>query len=443
MIYYLIRYNTSMLDEFYPKTINDFSNKVEINNIIAWLTNFEKNSLKKKENKKNSCLLLLGDHGIGKTSMINAIIQHCKYEIKTIVIKNIEDQTMEYVVKNIFDKGDISDILKQKKSKKLLLFDDLESATLNIDKNIIKYIVKYNSTKWIYPIIIISNNKHNKLINYIKQISYTIKLSSPSDSDLFNILEKISEAKKIKYANELVVNKIIKNIGNDYRKLYNILEYIENIYKNTIITIEHIDIYLNNYKMVDFDCDIYRLTSLLLSQYASINKSLMIYDMDKILLPLMVHQNYINGYKSDDLKYEISKSISKADIIENYIFCEQNWDFKDIHGLYSCGIPSYLNNTQKSGYKIKLEFPLDLNRTSIKRINNRNIKNINKILINMNIDDLYNMNTLIYHLINKNKSQECIKILNKYNICEDVLESLLKIDKLQKSKITINNLKNI
>ena len=67
--------------------------------------------------------------------------------------------------------------------------------------------------------------------------------------------------------------------------------------------------------------------------------------------------------------------------LENYIYGEQNWDLIELHGLISCCIPSYLINKNSNGKKKgTLIFAADLNRTSVKKMNKKNIIKTNNSL---------------------------------------------------------------
>src|SRR5205085_9366237 len=119
-------------------------------------------------------------------------------------------------------------------------------------------------------------------------------------------------------------------------------------------------------------------------------------------------QNYIkiiNNNCKNENKYEVTREItsllSNGDILENYIYGEQNWDMNEVHGFYTCVAPSYLltENLVTRGERMKIDFPQDLNNTSIKNINKRNIINANKCLKNMDINDYIYVNQLVRKLI--------------------------------------------
>ena len=182
------------------------------------------------------------------------------------------------------------------------------------------------------------------------------------------------------------------------------------------------------------------------------------YESEKVLLPLMIHENYLKKilYKSHNNistiinnLVDISDSISLGDNIETSIYTDQNWYLQNIHGYYTCINTSYWIN-KNNYYNIKsdeIKFSSDLNKTSLKNINRKNINNLLKIINNKSIEEILILNKICNFIINKetlandkknkNKSTcdknyfNLIKILNSYNkkITIKDIELCLKIDK--------------
>jgi len=160
----------------------------------------------------------------------------------------------------------------------------------------------------------------------------------------------------------------------------------------------------------------------------------------------MIHHNYIsnittnihNKQKQSEITNKISQLLSEGDVIENYIYGDQNWDMQEIHGLYTTALPSYYLcdevNKNKNIEKIRLRFSTDLNKTSIKKINKKNILKTDDCLKNMDIDDYIYINKIIKKLIDEGNIKECAELLNVYNIKLEQIESLIKIDKIKDSQ---------
>jgi len=116
---------------------------------------------------------------------------------------------------------------------------------------------------------------------------------------------------------------------------------------------------------------------------------------------------------------------------------------QEIHGLYTCVIPSYYlyDNLDKDDEPAKPDpdFTTDLNKTSIKNINKKNILNTDACLKNMNIDDYIYINKIIKKLIDSGNIETCAKILQLYNIKVEHVESLIKIDKIKNNKVGLTS----
>ena len=207
------------------------------------------------------------------------------------------------------------------------------------------------------------------------------------------------------------------------------------------------------------------------------------HEKEKTLLPLMMHEHYLNimrhRYKNINMKKtssysseiygndisiqkynldtneinfnkinKISTVLSYGDIIENNIYGDQLWDIQELHGFYSCVMVSYLLNNDyeygKQNYdNYEVKFITDLNKTSLKNINKKNISSvvgIDKLFTNMEIYDYLNMCQILQYLINIDKIDECREKIDGYNIKKiEQLELLLKMDKICYEKINIKS----
>ena len=75
--------------------------------------------------------------------------------------------------------------------------------------------------------------------------------------------------------------------------------------------------------------------------YNGINECLKYYETEKVLLPLMLHLHYITCIleSCDETKKvfniidRISTIISFSDVMENFIYSDQNWTMHELHGI--------------------------------------------------------------------------------------------------------------
>ncbi|CAH6421586.1 DNA replication factor RFC1 [uncultured virus] len=454
--------NLPWVEKFKPKKINEFiCNKTAVKNIEIWLNKFDKIKNEKKKNNKNntvdkkkllmkSCLLVTGNHGVGKSVVIETVLKEYNYEIQTIDFSSIKSsKCIKDCLHKIVNSSNVINMIYGKKQKKIaIVVDELESITSTTEKNSIVILQKINDLNWFCPIIFISNNQHNKLLAEIKKNALEIKLFTPFLSDIKELLFQIVRSENIKIKNERVIDKLINHSQYDIRRLIGILEDIKNIFENAIITVELIDEYCQMSKKKDIDIDLFKATEGLLYNYKSVDECLRYFETEKVLLPLMVHHNYakhiLTNVDNIDKRYQIaqkvSDSLSTGDVIENYIYGDQNWDMQEIHGFYTCAITSfYLCDNIKNPQKIPLTFTTDLNKTSIKKINKKNITNTGRCFNNMTIFDYIYINKIIRKLINNGQIKECVDLLKYYNIKLEHIESLLKIDKIKNTKTSLTS----
>ncbi|AYV84752.1 MAG: replication factor C large subunit [Hyperionvirus sp.] len=503
---------TSWTEKYCPKVIGDIiGNDKAVKGIVAWLNSFEENKKKmlskpsKAKNRKKpfrvkvvggeesegaiavddvdmmtefdrycadednidpkpksgkahqpkSCMIITGNHGVGKTCVVNAVLRTMGYCIQIVNFGKIKtNKNIKEIIENIMNSSDILNMLDGKKNAKVaIVIDELEAITSTMSKNCIMALLKNNDDNWLYPTIFISNNQHNKLLSDIKKNSYEIRMWPPYQSELLMLLKRIVGKEGINIAgmtgaNYKVAYGIIDHTQKDYRRLILTLNDLKYAYESRMITLGMVNEYCKLSNKKDEDFDLFRATNFLLQKYNGIEDCIRYYETEKVLLPLMVHQNYIDMINlkagGEDLKFwlaeEIASVLSEGDVIENYIYGEQNWDINEVHGYLTCAAPSYLlcsNLAEDDG--IKLVFPADLNKASIGKINKKNIINAGKCFKNKNIHDYIYINLIIRNLIGEGRIDDCVRLLEGYDVKLVNIESLLKVDKIKSSKTNLTS----
>ena len=404
---------------------------------------------KKNNNFSNkSCLIVTGNHGVGKTQFVISILNSLKYDIykiNFIKINNIKNIN-EFIEKTIFGVG-ISDKLNNSiNKKKIILIDNLECISSNNEKNLIKLITKLNDIKWYLPIIFISNNEHNKLIYFVKKNAYEIQLYNPNNEIMENICCKICLEENINLANEKVLEKIINYSHNDIRSLITILQSIKTIFGENNFSCDDFENFIQTCKMKDIDYHIFDGAQKLFFGYDNIDNVIRLFETEKTAIPLMIQQHYIDYVGNNiDITNKISNSLSIGDMLEEYIYENNIYDIRDVQSFFQCVYPSYIltnklnpkktDYTKFNGY---FKYPHDLNKTSIRHINyTKNICPSNKTFKNMDINDYIYVNNITRNILNSNSSNLCNDFFDKYKCSISTFESLLKIDKINGIKYAI------
>jgi DNA polymerase III delta prime subunit len=443
------------INKWTPKCISDIvGNNQAIKSIDNWLYNFD--------SSKTNNLIISGNHGIGKSLAIKLILEKYNFYTKIIYPDDIKNYRLNNDFSDFYN-FDIS-IKHQMKftnnnyKKIAIIFDDTECISLSSERKFIMGIHKDNSKKKLFPLIFISNNNHSKLLNDLKKNCLEVKFYSPSSFDVIKLVKKICKQEKLIVKEPDSVMKIIEFSQNDIRRLINILQEYSYCFKE--ITNKNIDDFINNSLKKNIDIGLYESVIQLINNYNDYDDIFQLYESEKVLLPLMIHENYFKKTFSKENKIDfneqleqainISDSLSKGDNIETSIYTDQNWYLQNIHGFYTCLDTSFwINYSDEKIPFSKIKFSADLNKTSLKNINRKNISNLTKIVSKKSIYEILMLCKLTNKLLDKKQSIVIINILKEYKKDIDIkdIELCLKIDKTidfmvlsTKEKKEINNL---
>ena len=426
------------VNKYKSKSLNDIiGNKDQILEIKNWLININ--------NYKSRAIIISGVHGIGKSLTIKLLLDELNYHPIIIYPNEIKDHRIfddfndYYNHKNsIYSKINFTD---DKNKNFVLIFEETENITLTSEKKYIMDIFKENNKLKAIPIIFISNNQHSKLLNDLKKNCNEVKFECPTLDELYQLINKICLNENIKIKDTNVINELITFSQYDIRRLINLLQEISFHYK--YIDEKAMTLFIEKSREKNIDTGLFDATSKILNNYFDYDTIIKLYEFEKVLLPLMIHQNYIRKvlHKSKDPwpntiydLVKISDSISRGDNIETSIYTDQNWYLQNIHGFFTCVNTAYWINKNNNTYFIKnndIKFSADLNKTSLKNINRKNITNLLKIINNKSIYNILILNKICNDLLKNGNEEELIKILLDYtkNLSVKEIELCLKIDK--------------
>jgi len=409
--------------KYHPKELKDIiGNNNEKKLIEKWLLEF-------KNEKKNS-IIVIGDHGIGKSSTIKLILKKHNINYKFINPDDIKVYRTNDLFKLFFNSDKLNTT-----QEFVIVFDEIEMISLSSEKKYILNLLKINSKYKLIPIIFICNNNHSKLINDIKKNSEIFKFTPPNKKDIINIVLKLCKINDITIEDSKQISRFIDFSENDIRKLVALIkDYFYNFKK---INKKNVDKYLDNSIKKNIEINLFDATEKLFNKYCDFHEIHRLYESEKVLLPLMIHENYfkkiLNLNLEDNLNklLEISNSLSIGDNIETSIYTDQNWYLQEIHGFYTCINTSYILNKANDAKFENITFSSDLNKTSLKNINKKNINNLSKIINKKSIEEILLLCKITNNLFLKNNESIIINILKNYdkNITIKEVELCLKIDK--------------
>lgn len=393
----VLNINMSLLEKYTQNDLNKIiGNGKSINYIIDWISNFnlvrtflKKHKLLKKSTKgrkkkidglseieteymkMKSCLVVTGPHGCGKSTIIDILLK----DYNIINLNELSSHTL------IDSKLILNIHINSQDNKNIILVDDWESITTSCNKRGITEIIKDNNFNRWMPMVIITNNKHDKQISNIKKCSNEIKIYHPFSSEIIRWIYNICKQENINIKYDLISD-INNHCQNDLRRILIFLNELNVNYKNIYIDEKILDIIKKSLGKTNQSLDLFKATEYLLTDYNNLNNCIEMYKIDKTVIPLMIFENY---HKYTGHSHIIMDKISLSDIFEYYIFCEQNWDLLEVYGLISCGIPSYFVNKFTNGKtNQKLIYATDLNKASVMKMNKKNKSNISDKKVSKN-----------------------------------------------------------
>ncbi len=433
--------HTLWLEKYTPNKVTDIIGHSEnIKKITYWLKNFYNKTPVPSGGIFGSSVIVSGIHGIGKSIAIKLILDEMNFNPISISSSNIKDNKSisKYLLSSNGSGNSIETIISNKKLA--LIIHDTENITLSTEKNMLIELYKENEKRKLFPIIFLCSEQHSKLISDIKKTCCEINFIPPTVDEITILINKICKEESINITDQNVILNIIKFTQFDIRKLIFLLQDIKFTFDKEQIDIAKCKTFFMSSQKKDKDIGLFEGTKQLLDNYKNIDKCLGLYETEKVLLPLMIFENYPRnilsrsydrGDKFFDCASKICNSISMGDVIETNIYTDQNWYLQSLHGFYTCCETTYelskypFKNNNKS---YDITFSTDLNKTSIKNINKKNISIIQG-KTGKGINDILVLNKMIYDLLKKEEYYKIRKISKQYRLSAKYLETILKIDK--------------
>ena len=247
--------------------------------------------------------------------------------------------------------------------------------------------------------------------------------------------------------NDECIRFLIGICDSDIRRMLVILDDIKGFYKNKCIEKKDLIKIKNNFLKENIDIGLYEATNRILIKDIGFKKGLNLFDTERCLLPLMIHENFINSIESRNSIFDdklqttiaISELLSSADMIDKYIYTNQCWDLQDLQGICSCIIPSYLiNNLGDTDSYVPINFTVSLGKTSLQYTNNKTVENVIQTTTqpDFKIDNMIVLYKKCINYLNSSdiKKQKLGKeLLLHYNLNIEDIDRLVKMNKQNNS----------
>ena len=493
------------LDLYKPQILKDIkTNKEAVSDCIQWIENY-----KKDYSKTEKVLLIIGGTGSGKTLLADLLLKEYNYQKielnssdvrsqkkiseflkKSLTYRNVVDMFFEEkqpigifmdeidTICKLNDKGGMAEFISLLKLNEK--HEDIRQHKIekkkgkkkNIEIAVEDYIKLYN------PIICATNDVSDKKITELKKFSKVIHLKKPNTDELIELINDILDKTKMKM-DEKIKTELIQYAGFDIRKLIILLESLYYTFKGERIKSIHFTQFKNIYKEKEEEYQLIDSTHLLMSKKMDIKSAQIFFDVDCLLIPLMIHHNLIEYIKncSEDNKMKINiyknvmDSLCMHDTVQTNIFEFQEWnELYDLASFYGASSPNfYFNKLKTKKNEIDIEFTNLLNKIS-------QLFTTRKLLVsakyslgkaNYDIDEIIYITEILLTYFNSFKEEFCdessdddnddnydndndndnddddkinkkqcynslIMFMNKYQISIDDLENILKIEKLNK-----------
>lgn len=484
---------TNWLDKYKPQSLSEvLGDEQKIKKIESFVKQFCKKTID-PDKIPNANLIITGTNGVGKTLITDLVLKEFGLEKITADLSNISvarknrkkkqpekevigpNRSVRTYYLSLQNHKKLMSTGKYVETKIALVFDDVSTISNPKEKEAIKSLVKLNNKMKQFPIIIIANTKHSKIVNELKKMAtYSLKktgtggkkenqkiineviLRAPDYNQMNLFVKKICANEKLNIVRKNgddgnIHIELVAHAQNDIRRLINILEELKLIHEDADITYEKFQQYKETSKTKDLDPGIYEATRMLLNRYSNIDNALSLYGEDRATIPLMVHENYPLNIKNQyprmqlidqiDTIFQISKCISISDRIDGLIYSNQCWSLQPVHGFYSCVMPSYHVNKhpKKLSTYESYRYTQDYNKTSIKKINNKVIKKAqeNPYLKKVSIYDFLYIASILKTLFERKDFDAICDLLKPYRLTLKEIESIIKIDKIRKVKSTL------
>ena len=348
--------------KYQPKKISELiGNKTNINKLISWLddwnsvvlegnkkkveTKFHKGQRPTFENLNARACLITGDPGIGKTSSVRLIAKLKGY--KTFETNASDQRNKNSINKNagfMFDNktlfgGELQD-------KNLIIMDEVDGMSGNEDRGGIAAIIDIiKKTKT--PIICIANDRQNPKLRSLANYCYDIKFVHPDKRQIALRLAEICKNENIQCEFNALEH-ICEICGNDVRQIMNFIELWTRNHK----TIKFKDLTGGDQKIEGKD-EVVMLKNfdaakeLLNSKSHSLpyRQLLDLYFIDYDLIPLLIQENYLSTFPSQNYKNKkeelesislAADLISESDVIDKQIRTNMDWRLLADRGLIGC-----------------------------------------------------------------------------------------------------------
>lgn len=453
------------VDKYRPTTTGDIlGNFDNIVKIKEWLQNFKDKKIHDQKNFKNA-VLISGPPGIGKTTAAHILLKDAGFD--TIEFNASELRTSRELsdklnsilngksIKMMFNQslvtGVIMDEIDGIENKKECTSSDLieyfNFATNQFySKKENKKILKKNRITHINknPIICICNSIDKNLSGLMKEVIH-IRFESPSDNDIFKLLQKINLKENLGIS-DMILQLVVPHCQYDFRRTVYVLEILSGfIKKGEEIDSSKIIKTIEGLGNKDIDLGLFQAVEIVLNdQTATIKDLVNCYYTDQVFVPSLIHENFINYIDQNTLNTYSEKLDMCIDFYKHYVAGQEiksdlfgNWELSNYVGVLSTLAPNII--IKKAKMKKVLSKTSIEKSALVSKYNYRyyNLKYINQLSKQLQID-IRNFHTLAYLVsyavfVDKDKMNYMIEKLYNVGLNSKEFKKIVKLSILYQS----------
>lgn len=327
-----------------PRSLKDFcGNKKEVKQILNWLKQFQKGKLVKR------CLFISGSPGIGKTTIAQLALMEVNYDHIEFNASDVRSQkSIKQSLEKIFqsDQLNLSPMLINPLG---IIMDEVDGMS-NGDRGGLQELVSLLKKKdYINPVICISNTNSEKKLAELRKISECVQFRRPSPLELSQCARKIAQRENIEFGAE-VLGILVKYSQQDFRRLVNICQELHQMFKHRQISIEDMEQFVHTFAKKKIDTTLFEASYTLLNEYQSLDNVCSMYEIDRSLISMMLHENYLTSLLRRKTKKQVKMNIcqhisyylAQGDVIDKYVYNYQLWDLQTMNGIVKCGLISFI-----------------------------------------------------------------------------------------------------
>ena len=317
-----------LIHKYKPEKLeNIIGNATCIKSVQNWFENwYTEKDTTSKTNSKNTCALLSGPNGIGKTLAIDLLIK--QYDLNPITVNPDEKTDREYITKTIIPSIQVTKSFTNKQN--IFVIHDIDCYD---DYGFISSIVTcLKETK--IPVIATCNNRYDQSLKPLTPYCLDVKFQKPNASDIVKFVKQIIKKESI-VISDVKLNQLIEDTDCDIRSVFNNLQLL-----GGNISIK------NNENMPNTkdktNPNIFEMTKQFMSQTVEFDDKQRLFWTNNEILPLMIHENYpANNIKMKNEATHLNNiaesihSLSDIDLFEKDIHMNGNWELMPYTAWFS------------------------------------------------------------------------------------------------------------